>query len=106
MKIFVGKLSYSTTNESLSNFFAAYGPVISAKVITDAMDGRSRGFGFVELDDQNGEDAISALNGKTLDGREVVVSEARPQENRGGGSRAPRGDFRGGRDSDQRRFRH
>ena len=81
--IYVGNLSYDTTDDSLSNAFAQYGSVLSARVITDRMTGRSRGFGFVEMED-NGEAqaAISALNGSSLDGRDLKVNEAKPREAR------------------------
>lgn len=100
MKLFVGKLSYSTTNESLSRFFDSFGPILSCKVITDPQTGQSRGFGFVEISDsQAGQSAIDSLNGTMLDGREVVVNEARPQTDRGGSGGfggGPRRDSRGG----------
>lgn len=81
--IYVGNLSYDTTDDSLSNAFAQYGSVLSARVITDRMTGRSRGFGFVEMED-NGEAqaAIQALNGSSLDGRDLKVNEAKPREAR------------------------
>ncbi|MBU1155184.1 MAG: RNA-binding protein [Proteobacteria bacterium] len=81
--IYVGNLSYDTTDDSLSAAFSQYGSVLSARVITDRMTGRSRGFGFVEMED-NGEAqaAISALNGAQLDGRDLKVNEAKPREAR------------------------
>jgi RNA recognition motif-containing protein len=87
--IYVGNLSYDTTDDSLGNAFSQHGTVLSARVITDRMTGRSRGFGFVEMED-NGEAqaAIQALNGTSLDGREVKVNEAKPRESRD--SRPPR----------------
>ena len=82
--IFCGSLAWGTTSEGLEQTFAQFGTVISAKVITGRETGRSRGFGFVEMD--NGADeAIEALNGSDLDGREIVVNEAKPRESRGGG---------------------
>lgn len=82
--IFCGSLAWATTSEGLEQAFAQFGTVISAKVITDRETGRSRGFGFVEM--ENGADeAIEALNGADLDGREIVVNEAKPRESRGGG---------------------
>ena len=82
--IFCGSLAWGTTSEGLEQAFAQFGTVISAKVITDRETGRSRGFGFVEM--ENGADeAIEALNGADLDGREIVVNEAKPRESRGGG---------------------
>jgi len=81
--IFCGSLTWTTTPEGLEQAFSQYGTVTSAKVITDRETGRSRGFGLVEM--QNGADeAIEALNGTDLDGRQIVVNEARPRERRGG----------------------
>lgn len=88
-KLFVGSLAWGTTDESLGEFFAQAGTVVSAKVITDRDSGRSKGFGFVEMSsDDEAAKAIADLNGKELDGRAINVNEARPQEpreNRGGG---------------------
>jgi cold-inducible RNA-binding protein len=94
-KLFVGSLAYTATDDDLSAFFAAAGTVVSAKVIVDRDTNRSKGFGFVEMStDEEAKAAIDQLNGKELNGREVAVSEARPQaprENRsfggGGGDR-------------------
>lgn len=88
-KLFVGGLSWDTTEDTLKNHFAQVGPVASAQVITDKFTGKSRGFGFVEM--SNPDDAAKAiqdLNGTQLDGRSIVVNEAKPmapRENRGGG---------------------
>lgn len=102
-KLFVGGLSWDTTNDSLKQFFSQAGNIVSAQVITDKFSGRSKGFGFVEMaSDAEAQEAIAKLNGQTLDGREVAVSEARPQaprENRSfGGNRGgfSRGGHRGG----------
>jgi RNA recognition motif-containing protein len=88
-KLFVGSLAWGTTDDSLSEFFAQAGTVVSAKVITDRDSGRSKGFGFVEMStDEEAAKAVAELNGKDLDGRAINVNEARPQEpreNRGGG---------------------
>lgn len=93
-KLYVGNLSYSTTNESLSDAFAAFGKVESATVIMDKMSGRSKGFGFVEMSsEEEAQAAINAMDGKNLDGRDVRVSEARPPENNGD----RRGSFRDNR---------
>lgn len=82
-KLFVGNLSYSSTEESLKNAFAQAGTVESARIITDKMSGRSKGFGFVEMSSEDeAQAAISSLNGTELDGRPIAVSEARPQEER------------------------
>ena len=79
-KLFVGNLSWNTTDDSLRDFFSQVGNVISASVITDRMSGRSRGFGFVEMEDADAEKAKKELNGKELDGRAISVNDARPQE--------------------------
>ena len=85
MNIYVGNLSFSTQEDALRAEFEAYGQVTSAKVITDRETGRSRGFGFVEMDDDEAaRAAIEALNGKDLDGRTLTVNEARPRESGGG----------------------
>lgn len=79
-KIYVGNLGFSTTNETLSDTFAQYGTVRSAKIITDRDTNRSKGFGFVEMDNaQEAATAISRLNGTDLDGRSLNVSEAKPK---------------------------
>jgi RNA recognition motif-containing protein len=93
-KLYFGGLSYSTTDDSLKAAVQQYGTVVSAKVIMDRETGRSRGFGFVEMStDEEAMAVVSGLDGKEIDGRMVRVSEARPQENGGGGGR---GGFRGG----------
>lgn len=85
-KLYVGNLAYSVTKTTLEQTFGAHGTVVSAQVITDRDTGRSKGFGFVEMgSDQEAQAAISALNGKNVEGRPLNVSEARPQESRGGG---------------------
>ena len=104
VKLFVGGLSWDTTDDSLRTFFATVGTVTSAKIITDKFSGKSRGFGFVEMGtDEEAKKAIAELNGKTLDGRAIVVNEAKPmapRENRGfgGGGGGYRGGAGGGRD--------
>ena len=83
MNIYVGNLPFETTEDNLHVTFAEYGEVTSARVITDRMTGRSRGFGFVEMANNNeAEAAIRALNGKDMGGRTLTVNEARPRENR------------------------
>jgi cold-inducible RNA-binding protein len=90
-KLFVGSLSWNVKDDQLRDFFASAGTVVSASVITDRESGRSKGFGFVEMsNDDEAKKAIADLNGKELDGRAVTVSEARPREER------PRNDFGGG----------
>jgi RNA recognition motif-containing protein len=82
-KLFVGSLSYNTTDAGLEEFFAAVGNVVSAKVIMDRDTNRSKGFGFVEMSsDEEAKAAVEQLNNKELDGRTIIVNEARPQENR------------------------
>lgn len=82
-KLYVGKLSFDTTNESLEKLFATYGTVTSAQVIFDRETNRSKGFGFVEMeDDAAAQAAIKALHGSTFEGREIAVNVARPREDR------------------------
>ena len=100
VKLFVGGLSWDTTDDSLRTFFATIGTVTSAKIITDKFSGKSRGFGFVEMStDDEAKKAIADLNGKTLDGRAIVINEAKPmapRENRGFGGGGGGGGYRGG----------
>ena len=79
MNIYVGNISWGLNDQDLENVFAEYGTVTSAKIITDRMTNRSRGFGFVEMSD-GAEAAIEALNGTEEDGRELVVNESRPKD--------------------------
>jgi len=100
-KIYVGGLPYATTDQQLQDIFSAHGNVESARVITDKFTGRSRGFGFVEMSSsEEAQKAIQALNGTDLDGRNLTVNEARPQERRsgfgGGGGGGGGGERRGG----------
>ncbi len=90
MKLYVGGLAYSVTDQELNDFFAAEGKVASAVVIKDKFSGQSKGFGFVEMEDlKEGQNAIKSLDGKELNGRAVTVNQARPQEDRrpSGGNR-------------------
>lgn len=102
-KIYVGNLAFSVSEELLNSTFAQFGTVDSAKIITDRETGRSKGFGFVEMaSDDEASQAIEKLNGTELNGRNMNVSEARPQEDRprrsgGGGFGGPRGGGGGGR---------
>jgi RNA recognition motif-containing protein len=97
-KLYVGNMGYNVSKEDLEQMFAAHGTVTSVQVITDRDSGRSKGFGFVEMDsDQEAQAAIEALNGKSMDGRNLTVNEARPQESRGGGGGGGGGGGRGGR---------
>lgn len=110
-KLYVGNLAFSVTDDELNQAFASFGNVASARVVMDRMTGRSKGFGFVEIEDDGAADeAINKMNGQTIAGRPVRVSEAKPQEDRprgprrdgggggfgGGGSRGPRRDGGGG----------
>ena len=108
-KLYVGNLSYSTTEDDLRETFSKVGEVLSAKVITDRDTGRSKGFGFVEMAiDEDGDKAISTLNGTTVMDRTITVSEARPQKERsgsgfgGGRGRSGGGGYGGGRKGDWR----
>lgn len=106
-KLYVGGLSYSTTEDTLKDAFAQSGTVETATIIIDRMSGRSKGFGFVEMaNDEEAQAAIEMWNGKELDGRTLTVNEARPMEarpprrdfnDRGGNSGGGRGGFGGGR---------
>ena len=107
-KLYVGGLSYSSTEDGLKDLFSQAGTVESAVIITDKMSGRSKGFGFVEMSsDEEAQTAVETLNGKEFEGRNLTVNEARPMEdrpkrtggfNRGGGDRGfgNRGGFGGG----------
>ena len=81
MNIYVGNLSWGMSDHDLENLFAEHGSVTSAKIITDRMTNRSRGFGFVEMSD-GAEAAIAALNDSEIEGRKLVVNESRPRETR------------------------
>ena len=81
MKIYVGNLAYTVTEESLKDVFGQYGEVTSVKIIKDKFTGKARGFGFVEMsDDDQAQEAIAALNGKDIEGRTARVNEARPPQ--------------------------
>ncbi|MCX2862226.1 RNA-binding protein [Paucibacter sp. PLA-PC-4] len=100
-KLYVGNLAYSVRDESLQEAFGQFGTVTSAKVMMDRDTGRSKGFGFVEMaSDAEAQSAINGMNGQALDGRAIVVNEARPREERpggfGGGGRSGGGGFGGG----------
>lgn len=103
MRLFVGGLSWDTTEDSLKQFFSQVGTVTSATIITDKFSGKSKGFGFVEYaSDEDAKKAIAELNGKELDGRTLTINEARPMQPRedrggfGGGGYNRGGGFRGG----------
>jgi cold-inducible RNA-binding protein len=95
--IFVGNLSFNTNEEELRQMFEAYGQVDRVSIMTDRDTGRSRGFGFVEMaNNEEGEKAITALNGSQVGGRALNVNEARPKTERAGGGGRDRGGDRGG----------
>ena len=98
-KLYVGNLSFRVTSEDLQEYFGAAGAVESANVVYDRETGRSRGFGFVEMaSEDEASAAIAQFNGQEYDGRNMVVNEARPREDRGGGNRGGRsaGGYGGG----------
>jgi len=99
-KLYVGNLSFQTTDSTLMDAFSQFGTVESARVVTDRDSGRSKGFGFVEMSsDQEAEKAIQEMDGADFDGRNIKVNEARPmapRDNRGGGGRGGRGGRDGG----------
>jgi len=100
-KLYVGNLSFSTSTQDLDQMFGEVGTVLSSNIIEDRETGRSRGFAFVEMSSaEEAQNAISTLNGKEVDGRELTVNEAKPRENRassGGGYGGGRGGYGGGR---------
>ncbi len=97
-KLYVGGLSYSTTGETLREYFAQCGTVESASVITDKFSGQSRGFGFIEMSTaEEAQRAIAELNGKDLDGRKITVNLSNPRTSGSGGGRGPGGPRGGGR---------
>ncbi len=97
MKLYVGNLSFNTSSQELENMFAEAGTVQSTNIIEDRDTGRSRGFAFVEMSSkEEGQNAISILNGKEINGREILVNEAKPREDRGGSNNRSGGGSRGG----------
>jgi cold-inducible RNA-binding protein len=105
--IFVGNLSFNTNEDELRTAFEAYGQVERVSILTDRETGRSRGFGFVEMaNNEDGDKAITALNGSQLGGRTINVNEARPKAERSGGGFRDRGDRgdRGGRGAGRERW--
>ncbi len=96
MKLYVGNLSFNTSTQDLEKMFGEIGTVESTNIIEDRETGRSRGFAFVEMSSkEEGQNAISALNGKEMDGRSLTVNEAKPREN-SGGNRGGGGGYGGG----------
>ncbi len=103
-KLYIGNLSFDLSEQDLQNAFAESGEVVSARIITDKFTGKSRGFGFVEMsNDDEAQQAIEKFNGVELAGRAIVVNEARPQEKRSGGGGGGRPSRHGG---GQRRERY
>jgi RNA recognition motif-containing protein len=97
MKLYVGNLSFNTSESALRALFEPHGTVTSASLVMDRDTGRPRGFGFVEMsDDTQARAAMNALNGQNVDGRDLTVNEARPREGGGGGGGGSRGGFGGG----------
>ena len=94
-KLYVGNLTYDTTEDNLVELFSEYGEVLSAQIIIDRDTNRSKGFGFVEMAD-GADEAANALNGQDFKGRNLTVNEARPREDRGGGGGGGRGGYGGG----------
>jgi cold-inducible RNA-binding protein len=101
MRIFVGNLPYGATEDQLADLFSQVGEVVSASIVTDRDTGRSRGFAFVEMEQDAAEKAIEQFNGYEIDGRKINVNEARPRPERSGGFGGDRGG--GGRGGGQRR---
>lgn len=98
-KLFVGNLSFNTTENDLQDAFGAHGTVVEANLMVDRVSGRPRGFGFVTMSTpEEAQNAIQALNGKNVDGRDLTVNEAKPREDRGG-SGGGGGGYGGGRSS-------
>lgn len=95
MNIYVGNLSWNLKDQDLSNLFASHGEVVSAKIVTDKFTNRSKGFGFVEMaNDDQAQAAITALNGSEVDGRNIVVNESRPKPEGGGNGGSGGGGFK------------
>jgi RNA recognition motif-containing protein len=95
MNIYVGNMNFNLKNEDLFNLFSQFGNVSTAKIIMDRETGRSKGFGFVEMDDEEeGRKAIASLNESEVMGRKLIVNEARPNDRQGGGGQGGGGGFR------------
>ncbi len=103
MKLYVGRLPYSTTDQELNDLFSQYGQVLSATIIIDREMNRSKGFGFVEMsDDQEAQNAMNQLNNSTLQGRTIIVNEANERQPRSGGGGGGGGYRNGGGGGDRR----
>lgn len=95
MNIYVGNMNFNMGNDDLFNLFSQYGTVTTAKIINDKVTGRSKGFGFVEMEnDDEARQAISSLNENEIQGRKLIVNEARPQEPRSGGGSGGGGGYK------------
>lgn len=106
-KLYIGGLSFETTVKELEDLFAGYGTVDSVTIIMDKMTGRSRGFGFIEMSDEEAAGrAVEELDGKEFMGRRLTVNEARPMEERGGGHQETRGRDRGNGGGGRRQRRY
>ncbi len=105
--IYVGNLSYGATENTVRDLFEGFGQVSTVKIVTDKFTGSSRGFGFVEMPNEDeAQRAIAELNGKDFEGRKIVVNESRPRENTGRDNRPPRRDGGGMRDGGGRNHRY
>ena len=88
--LYVGNLSWTVKEDELTSAFEAHGEVVSARIVTDRMSGKSKGFGFVEVEDNDAEKIVKTMNGFNLSGRDIIVNEARPKKQRSGeGSNQP-----------------
>jgi RNA recognition motif-containing protein len=105
MNIYVSNLGFSVQDEDLKEFFAPYGEVTSAKIINDRESGKSRGFGFVEMSDETAsKKAIAELDGATVEGRTIKVTEAKPKEDRGGNRGGGGGGYNNGNSYNKNRY--
>jgi RNA recognition motif-containing protein len=103
MTIYVGNLSYSSTEADLQNLFSRFGEIQSVKLITDRQTGRSRGYGFIEMEDESGQNSINELNGIDFNGRNIRVYEAKERTERPNNERRPPRPGGGDRDRRQQR---
>ena len=103
-RIYVGNLSFQTTGAEITSLFEQTGEVESVSLITDRDSGQSKGFGFVEMSNEDADKAIAQFNGTELNGRAMTVNEARPREDRSSGGRGGNGGSRGGGNGNSRRY--